>query len=112
MILDLKEPVGVNRLYLKGRIISPKYKAWIKDAGWELLLQGAQKHPIHGPYTVLLELYESTRVDADACAKGLLDLLVKHKITDDDRHCKRIIAEKTGTTKGRCRVTIEEWRPT
>lgn len=109
LTIDLPEPPGVNQLFTKDRHISKVYRQWRRDAGWEL--KSKKLRPVPGKYTALIELYEKTRKDVDACAKAILDLLVRHKITDDDRHCNDVRQIKTGTVNGRCRVTVSEWVP-
>lgn len=111
LVIHLPEPPSVNQLFTAKRHISKKYRAWRKEAGWELLAQKANKTPVAGFYTVLIEIAERSRKDADNCTKGPLDLLVAHRVTDDDRNCKRATAEKVqGIDKGRCRVTVTAWR--
>lgn len=106
---DLPEPPSVNGLFNSRHRKTKGYRAWIKEAGWALLRQRAGRHSVSGKYTVLLQLFQGSRKDGDNCMKAVLDLLVSHRITDDDRHCKRSTAEKTGNAVGRCLVYVTPW---
>jgi len=106
----LPEPVGVNRLHGarrtgKRRYRTPKYEAWIEEAGWEIRLQ--KPEPIKGKYRLCVEISDRSRKDADAVLKATADLLVAHRITDDDALCIEVTAWKVDTVeRGRCRVTV------
>src|SRR5215510_11420929 len=79
---DLPVPPSTNNLFLNvgargGRIKSPGYRSWIKEAGWELRLA----HPVKIMSTVAVSValgLASRRPDVDNCLKALLDLLVTH----------------------------------
>jgi Holliday junction resolvase RusA-like endonuclease len=109
-ILDLPEPIGVNRLHGarrtgKRRYRTPKYEAWIEEAGWEIRLQ--KPEPVKGKYHLCVEIHHKSRKDADGTIKAVADLLVTHKLTDDDALCVDVRAFKGITVeRGRCRVTF------
>lgn len=91
-LVTIPVPVSVNQMYgyrRRGRYIKPEYATWIEAAGWELRRQ--RPRPIAGPYKVLISL-PKIRGDADNRCKGVLDLLVKHGLTPDDRHCRHVSA--------------------
>lgn len=114
--LTLTEPPGVNALWrvrkgAAGIYSTPEYKAWLKSAGWEIVEQGKHRGRISGPYMVSIEMSDASRLDVDATTKGILDLL-KHHITDDDRHCKQVVTLKVPAASlpaGKCRVHVAEW---
>ena len=85
---DLPAPPSTNNLFLNrggrgGRIKSPGYRSWIKEAGWQLRLA----HPAKIMRTVAVSVtlgLASQRPDVDNCLKALLDLLVTHEVIEDD----------------------------
>jgi crossover junction endodeoxyribonuclease RusA len=99
LVLLLPAPPSTNNLFLtrgRRRVRSPRYRAWLKTAGWELLAQ--RQGCIGGPWEAHIVLPNTLRGDTDNYSKALLDLLVKHRVVDDDRYCRRLIIEKTGKT--------------
>lgn len=88
VVINLSMPPSTNNLFInkgKSRIDSPKYAAWKRLAGWELLRQ----HPprIKGPVSVLIEvsLRESNDTwDLTNREKGCLDLLVSQGVIQGD----------------------------
>lgn len=111
IVIALPEPPSVNQLYTTNHRRSKKYRSWLKEAGWSMLIKRANKPRIAGFYTILLVIYERSRRDADNTMKAVLDLMVSHQVTDDDRYCKRATAEKTGQQIGQCAVHISPWIP-
>ena len=85
---DLPAPPSANNLFHNGgdrggRIKSPGYRAWIKEAGWERRLSRPAK--IKGTVAVSVTLgMGCRRPDVDNCLKALLDLLVAHEVIEDD----------------------------
>src|SRR5215467_11261342 len=85
---DLPAPPSTNNLFLNiggsgGRIKSPGYRSWIKEAGWQLRIA----HPVKIMSTVAVSVslgLASRRPDVDNCLKALLDLLVAHQVIEDD----------------------------
>ena len=95
----LPPPPSVNNLFVtvgRKRVKSARYRSWQHTAGWEL--QAQRPGRISGPWTCEITLPVRTRADADNLAKPILDLLVAHGVTDDDRHCRKVSVEKTGET--------------
>lgn len=80
-------PPSVNSLFRnvpgKGRVRTAEYKRWARDAGWSFNGCGA----ILGDFTAIITI-DRAKVrkgsDLDNRAKGILDLLVTHKIVEDD----------------------------
>ena len=88
MRLALPWPPSTNALFFnvrgKGRVRSENYRKWAKEAGWTL---NAQRPPkFKGPVTIGIELCppSSRRFDLDNKNKALLDLLVTHRVIEDD----------------------------
>lgn len=90
-LVTIPIPISVNSMYAnrkRGRYKTAEYKSWIEAAGWELRRQ--QPRPLAtGPYEVRISI-PPTKGDPDNREKGVLDLLVKHQLTPDDRHCKHV----------------------
>ena len=113
-IINLPEPPSVNRLYGVGkngrRYRTVKYQEWANAAGWCVIqARIAGKIPVHGKYTVLVELSDKSRLDADNSIKACLDLLVNMTVTPDDRHCVKATAVKCDwIDRGKCRVILGE----
>ena len=89
--LKLPVPPGVNKLYAnvpgKGRVKTAVYRAWIKEAGLELIGQLATRRtglPITGDVSVSIR-FPRLRSDLDAPIKATLDLLTRHQVYNDDR---------------------------
>lgn len=83
--LDLPFPVSVNALFSnrrRGRVRTPKYKAWLIEAGWAIKQQKAR--PIEGPVTIEYAFANGRRADIDNLPKAVSDLLVKHQLISDD----------------------------
>jgi crossover junction endodeoxyribonuclease RusA len=108
--LELPVPPSVNNLFLtvgRHRVKSKRYCSWLTAAGWHL--QAQRQGTIGGPWQCHITLPATVRGDADNYAKPLLDLLVKHSVVDDDRHCRRLTIEKDGNT-GAVLVTLRAAR--
>ncbi len=89
--LRLPLPPSVWQLYVgagKRKTISPKYKAWQKEAGWMLVEQ--KPKPVKGDFDLWLyvEWPDKRRRDLDNSIKGVLDLLVSHQLVEDDSLCQ------------------------
>ena len=74
------------------------YKAWIADAGWAIQrAPAATRRPIAGPYALVIKAQRPNKMrDLDNIVKPLNDLLKRHKLITDDRHCQRIEASWLG----------------
>jgi crossover junction endodeoxyribonuclease RusA len=97
LILELPPPPTTNNLFInvgRKRVKSKRYRTWLRSAGWELEIQ--RQGCIGGPWEADIALPSGLRGDADNYAKPILDLLVKHRVVDDDRHCRRLVITKEG----------------
>lgn len=87
--LTLPMPPSVNEMYAnrpgKGRVLSEVYRDWKGHAGW--VLKSQKPACIGGPILIVLSVERgSSQADIDNRVKALFDLLVTHKVIDDDRH--------------------------
>lgn len=110
IVLELPAPPSVNNLFLnlgkgKGRTRSPEYRAWQAEAGW--LVQASRQSRIDGPVSVWLYVEENSRRDLDGYAKAALDLLVAHRLIQDDRnkYVRELHAKWSPSQQG-IRVTV------
>lgn len=94
-MLVLPTPPSLNALtknvYGKGRSKTKDYDQWLWDAGWELKRQ--RPKCVTGEYALDLFVPPSTRDVDNHCAKAVGDLLVKHGVTPDDKHARRVATE-------------------
>ena len=85
--VTLPNPLSTNALYYnkakKGRVKSNAYKAWIREAGAEILASGMR--PIKGPVFVSITVSTKSRNDIDNNAKCVLDLLESQGIIENDK---------------------------
>lgn len=94
IIYQLPMPPSVNAMFAnragngRGRITTRKYNEWRRQAGLQIMGQGPLRK-ISGPVAIRLIISDSTRGDIDNRCKAVLDLLVSHKIIEDDS--KRIV---------------------
>lgn len=90
-------PVSVNNMFLnipgRGRIKSPKYRAWQTEAGWRLRQQRAV--PIKGLVTIDIKAIkpDNRRRDLDNITKAIFDILVVNNVITDDKMIVRLTAE-------------------
>lgn len=95
-VITLSElPPSANALFAnspRGRFKTTKYKNWLYDAGEELK---DQKPPhIPGPYAIEFRFGRTKkRRDLDNCIKAAGDILVAHRVVEDDSLCRKITAE-------------------
>jgi Holliday junction resolvase RusA-like endonuclease len=103
-------PPSVNNLFVNvpkvGRVKSKAYREWITAAGWMLRTQ--RPGSINGPFAVTIRLPVKVRSDLDNLAKPILDLMVAHKITSDDRRCEDLHITKTEGIENAC-VSVRPW---
>ena len=94
IMLTLPAPPALNNLFRnapgKGRVKSDDYRAWIVEAGLKLNRQ--RPRIVTGEYALDLFVPPSRR-DVDGWAKSVGDLLVKHGVTPDDKHARRVATE-------------------
>lgn len=88
------------------RVATSKLTQWKRDAGW--MLQTQPRHQFAGPFRIAIYVHESTRSDVDNLGKACLDLLVKHRVTPDDRFAKSVSIERTEhVAPGECLIIVE-----
>lgn len=90
----------------KGRVRTAEYRAWAEEAGYLLASQRPGK--VVGPYQAIIRLPEKLAGDIDNRAKAVLDLMVKHKITSDDRLLHKLTIERTPGIASAC-VSVMAW---
>lgn len=111
IILDLPKPPSTNALFLnvprKGRVKTPEYRAWLTEAGLKLIVQRPRR--IAGPVNIELLFSDEGRVDLDNLTKATLDILVSHRIIEDDKRSivRKLSCEWSNEVTG-CRVQISE----
>jgi Holliday junction resolvase RusA-like endonuclease len=118
-------PPGVNELYANrktkafrtssgrmkpGRMMTPKYAAWRKEAMQMLMIQRAR--PIKGRVDIDVYIDEASTSDArdiDSCLKAPIDALVVFGIIQDDSKpfVRRVTAQWDNVPEG-CRIVITE----
>ena len=98
MRLMLPVPPSVNELYAPtkrgGRYKTKKYRAWLSQAGWYLLMASPKPEAVSGPYRLSMRVPATMQGDVDNRLKAMLDFLVNTGLTDDDRWCRRATVER------------------
>jgi crossover junction endodeoxyribonuclease RusA len=91
-------PPSVNNLFFnskRGRVKTPKYTAWLAEAGWKLNFQRAK--PMQGQALVYISICRpNMRSDLDNRTKALLDLIVSQQIIRDDRDIVHLSSKWVG----------------
>jgi len=96
--IHIPRPPSTNTLYRnvpgKGRAKSDEYKRWQREAGWKL----ASQRPgfVFGAVAIVCTIpraKDRRRRDLDNAGKPILDLLVKHKVIEDDSQVERLTLE-------------------
>ena len=91
--LTIPAPPSVNNLFAntpRGRFKTPRYKAWLQEAGW--MLREQTPDPVPGRVVIMIGVERSSpRMDLDNQAKALLDLLTFHKVIEDDRFVTALV---------------------
>ena len=87
--LELPNPPSVNAMFRnlkgRGRVATDVYVDWKGHAGWRLREQ--RPEAIHGPVLIVFNIERTNnQADVDNRVKATLDLLVAHKVIDDDKH--------------------------
>lgn len=105
-VLNLPLGPSVNAMFpgRTRRRKSQAYKAWINAAGWEIQAQ-RPKRLGPGRYEVRILVPDKMRGDADNRIKAVLDLLVTHSLTPDDRYANSSVERSPDAPPGRCIVT-------
>lgn len=96
--LHLPLPPSANRLWRAGRgniYTSPRYKNWLRDAGWLAIAQHKEqpKPPrINGPYALSVQAVrpDKRRRDLDNLIKPINDLLKTIDVVEDDSHMEML----------------------
>lgn len=107
--LTLPAPPSANALFRnvpgKGRVRTAMYDTWLATAGWKL----REQRPEHVPGVVLIVIgieRTSAMADVDNRLKASLDLLVKHRVIEDDRHVAGIAIAWNPPRDGLMRIAI------
>lgn len=107
--VDIPLPPSVNAAWQnvvgKGRVRSPEYRRWHKQAYAELMLQKPGR--VVGKFAAVIDLGRvNRRCDADNRCKPILDLL-KGDVVEDDSLCERVsIGWSDLVPSGRVVVTV------
>src|SRR4029077_20780398 len=110
--LTLPVPPSINNAFANtgdGRVIARHYASWRRAAGWTM--QTAQAPRVSGPFVVDLDFWRGMAGDLDNRVKPLLDLLVAHAVTDDDRACDELHVTRRFTKPGMLFVTVRQAAP-
>jgi Holliday junction resolvase RusA-like endonuclease len=108
IVLDLPQPLSVNRTRRIDWSMHAKTKAWLRQADAQFLLQkrniGA---PITGRFELTITLPDGSRADLDNCCKLAIDTLRRFRLVPDDspKFMRRVVIEFGDAPTG-CRVTI------
>lgn len=107
--LVLPAPPSANNLFKnvpgKGRVRTTLYGDWLSHAGWRLRTQ----HPglVEGPVLILIGIERTNSMaDIDNRLKATLDLLVAHKVIEDDRFVAGVAAAWLPARDGLMRLAI------
>ena len=104
--LTLPLPPSTNGLFkntLVSRAPTRAYRDWKKRAG--VIVEAVQPQPLTGRYTLAIAVPRAMRGDVSNRIKAIEDLLVKLKLTDDDRLCDAVSADRSpDIPPGYCRV--------
>ncbi|MCC6194598.1 MAG: RusA family crossover junction endodeoxyribonuclease [Burkholderiales bacterium] len=112
LVLDV--PPSLNNAFLnvagRGRILSPRYRAWQADAHRSVIAQHVGPRLVAPPYTVTLSMPVKLRGDLDNRIKGVLDLMKKAGVMTDDADVVEIVARKNCATPRKCAVQVSTAR--
>jgi len=111
IVVELPLPPSINALWRssRGRVHrSRRYLSWLKEAGWELVLQKPKR--IAGPVAIAVAAGRPDRRKRDLdniATKAVLDLLTAHGIVADDSMVVKIAASWDATVApGRIAVSV------
>lgn len=94
-----------NRKDGRGRYPTKTLIQWKTEAGW--LVQASEKRRIVGPYRIAISVPEKMPGDLDNRPKAILDLLVEHGVTPDDRFAYSVAVSRSPDVKaGDCLVEV------
>lgn len=114
LTFDLPLPPSVNELTVNlkggGRAKSVKYKAWIEEARWHVMMgwrRAGKPEWQEAPMRLDIELgIEGRNRDCSNCIKAIEDLLVKNLPVPDDRWNDAGTWRRNDSIPGIARVTI------
>jgi Holliday junction resolvase RusA-like endonuclease len=112
LTLTLPVPPSLNNAFANAgdrRVIAGPYASWRRAAGW--CVQTARAPRVAGPFAVDFDFWRHLPGDLDNRIKGLLDLFVAHKITDDDRACDEFHVYRRFAKPGMVLVTVRQHAP-
>jgi crossover junction endodeoxyribonuclease RusA len=111
--LDLPVPPSTNNLFVnrrpgQGRARGPAYRAWLKEAGWEIVQQRLPwAHPtLRVRLRVQIDAQLKLNRDLDNSIKAILDLLVKMGVIADDNLIDDLRIVRRMGEGDRCGVAI------
>lgn len=108
-IVTIPAPPSVNNLFITAksgrRVKSKHYHFWQTEAGWRLKAQHPSK--VGGKVVILIAVERSSDLaDIDNRIKPILDLLVTHKVIDDDSNVVAVAAAWSPPGNDDARVLI------
>lgn len=101
-IYTLPDPISTNDLWKpkangKGIVISPKYRAWKKEAAHELrYVQRAHKRPVSGQCKAVVIIPEAWGGDIDNAIKASFDALQAADVIEDDKQIRELHVKYQG----------------
>ncbi|GLK78018.1 hypothetical protein GCM10008171_32720 [Methylopila jiangsuensis] len=107
--IALPFPPPLNNLFAnvhgRGRVRSQRYREWANAAGWQL--RAARPASVTGPVavTILLGRPDRRKRDLDGLSKAPIDLLVEHRVIEDDSLVQRLTLAWAPVTG--CQITVE-----
>lgn len=87
IVLDLPMPPSTNGLYRnsgKKRFKTRRYRTWLNAAGHDVTQQPCQRHLGHYSISVYICPRDKRKRDVDNHLKAISDLLVEHRLVEDD----------------------------
>lgn len=107
--LQLPAPPSVNKSMLNartGRVMHPNVRAWRKTCAW--MIKAAGQGRIDGRVAVAINVERiNAHADIDNRVKLLLDLLVRERVIDDDRHVVAVSAAWSTEARRHAEPTAE-----
>lgn len=111
--VELPLPPSSNHLFKSAghrRARTGEYRKWALEAGW--LLDGLSRHRVPGWYDLSVTVPIDMRGDNHNRFKAIADLLVAHKLIDDDRYeFSTFMMRSAVVPPGRCVVTVSPRSP-
>lgn len=106
--ITLPRPLSANDLWKPhpggGIMLTPEYKAWIKECGWEIVRQRPGR--MEGRYSLKITIEDGLKLDTDNVPKACGDLLQAHGVVSNDRLCRRLEVEWSPRVAGVCLLLI------